>query len=144
MAHAGVAWSDHAMKILLIAAAGLLYSSTGVAAAPYVGEKPMKCTIQTVMVCNDPSTCVRGTAATVNLPPVLTVDVPSRLISGAATGRTIKIMSIDRGAGKMMLRGLDLQSLGIAWDLVVDEKSGTMSGAVLSQGGYLIFGRCAQ
>ena len=48
----------------------------------------MKCTIQTVMVCNDPSTCVRGMAAAVNLPPILTVDVPNKVIkviSGAAT-----------------------------------------------------------
>jgi hypothetical protein len=36
-----------------------------------------------------------------------------------------------------------VQTLGIAWDLVVDEKSGSMAGAVLSQGGYLLFGRCA-
>ena len=132
------------MKIWLIAAALLLYSSTGTAAAPYAGTTPMRCTIQTVMVCNDPSMCVRGTAATVNLPPVLIVDVGSRLISGAATGQTVKIMSIDRGAGKMMLRGLDVQTLGTAWDLVVDEKSGAMAGAVLSQGGYMIFGRCAE
>jgi hypothetical protein len=95
------------------------------------------------MVCDDPSTCVRGTAATVNLPPVLVVDVPKRLISGAATGRTIRITGVDRGAGKMILRGVDVQTLGMAWDLVVDEASGAMSGAVLSQGGYLVFGRCS-
>ena len=131
------------MRIVLIVAAWLLVFSSGAAAAPYAGTTAMKCTIQTVMVCNEPSTCVRGTAATVNLPPVLTVDVANKLISGAATGRTVQIISIDRGAGKMMLRGLDVQTLGIAWDLVVDEKSGTMAGAVLSQGGYLLFGRCA-
>ncbi|HEY7518835.1 MAG TPA: hypothetical protein VIE36_11140 [Methylomirabilota bacterium] len=130
------------MKIVLIVAALLLFGSEA-AAGPYAGATAMKCTIQTVMVCNEPSTCVRGTAATVNLPPVLTVDVGNKLISGAATGRTVQIISIDRGAGKMMLRGLDVQTLGIAWDLVVDEKSGSMAGAVLSQGGYLLFGRCA-
>ena len=131
------------MNIVLIVAAWLLVFSSGAAAAPYAGTTTMKCSIQTVMVCNEPSTCVRGTAATVNLPPVLTVDIANTLISGAATGRTVQIISIDRGAGKMMLRGLDVQTLGIAWDLVVDEKSGTMAGAVLSQGGYLLFGSCA-
>ena len=131
------------MKIVLIAAASLLSFTPGATATPYAGPTAMKCTIQTVMICNEPSTCVRGTAATANLPAVLNVDVANKLISGAATGRTIRIMSIDHGAGKMMLRGLDVQTLGIAWDLVVDEKSGTMAGAVLSQGGYLLFGRCA-
>jgi hypothetical protein len=79
----------------------------------------------------------------VNIPAVLVVDVDKRLISGAATGRTIQITAVDRGAGKMMLRGLDVQTLGIAWDVVVDEASGGMAGAVLSQGGYLLFGRCS-
>jgi hypothetical protein len=122
---------------------GVLVGGGAVAAAPYDGSVAMKCSIQTVMVCNDPSMCVRGTAATVNLPPVLTVDVANALITGAATGRTVKIMSVDRGPGKLMLRGLDVQTLGIAWSLVVDETSGAMSASVLSQGGYLMFGRCA-
>jgi len=112
-------------------------------AQPYDGSRPMSCAVQTVMVCNDPAMCVRGTAATVNIPRVLLVDVPNRLISGAATGRTIQITAVDRGAGKTMLRGLDVQALGIAWDIVVDEASGAMVGAVLSQGGYLVFGRCS-
>ena len=131
------------MRILIMTVLGVLIASGVVAAAPYDGSVAMKCTIQTVMVCNDPSMCVRGTAATVNLPPVLTVDVANALITGAATGRTIKIMSVDRGPGKLMLRGLDVQTLGIAWSLVVDENSGAMSASVLSQGGYLMFGRCA-
>jgi hypothetical protein len=126
-----------------MAAALLLCVGTAGAAGPYDGSTTMKCAIQTVMVCNDPSMCVRGTAATVNLPPVLVVDVPNRLIGGAVTGRTVRITSVDRGAGKMMLRGLDVQTLGVAWDIVVDETSGAMSGAVLSQGGYLVFGGCS-
>ena len=131
------------MRILINTVLGVLIGSGAVAAAPYDGSVAMKCSIQTVMVCNDPSMCVRGTAATVNLPPVLTVDVANALITGAATGRTVKIMSVDRGPGKLMLRGLDVQTLGIAWSLVVDETSGAMSASVLSQGGYLMFGRCA-
>jgi hypothetical protein len=128
---------------LLLAAAWLATPNVDAAAQPYDGSTTMQCAIQTVMVCNDPSMCVRGTAATVNIPPVLMVDVANRLISGAATGRTIRITAVDRGAGKTMLRGLDVQTLGIAWDLVVDEASGAMAGAVLSQGGYLVFGRCS-
>lgn len=125
--------------ILVLVAASMARAE----AQPYDGSRTMHCAIQTVMVCNDPSMCVRGTAATVNIPAVLVVDVDKRLISGAATGRTIQITAVDRGAGKMMLRGLDVQTLGIAWDVVVDEASGGMAGAVLSQGGYLLFGRCS-
>jgi hypothetical protein len=130
-------------RILALAAAWLAGASADAVAQPYDGSTTMKCAIQTVLVCNDPSMCVRGTAATVNIPPVLVVDVANRLISGAATGRTIRITGVDRGAGKLILRGLDVQTLGIAWDLVVDQASGAMSGAMLSQGGYLVFGSCS-
>src|SRR5262249_33806899 len=73
------------------------------AAPPYDGSKPMQCSISTVMVCSDPAVCVRGNAATVNLPPVINVDVGQKVISGAATGRTIKITSSEREAGRLLL-----------------------------------------
>jgi len=133
------------VRILAMVVIGVGCMTAVAGAAPYDGSTAMKCTIKAVMVCSAPSGdgCIRGTAATVNLPPVLDVDVGARLISGAATGRTIKIMSVDRGAGKIMLRGLEVHALGTAWDLVVDENSGTMAGAVVSRGGYLVFGTCA-
>jgi hypothetical protein len=103
----------------------------------------MKCAIQTVMVCDDPSVCVRGTAQTVSMPPVLTVDVGQRLISGGAIGRTAEITSTGQGAGKLMVAGSDLQTIGRIWGLVIEQKTGAMSGAVLSHGGgFIMFGAC--
>lgn len=117
--------------------------STAHAESPYDGSKPMQCTIQTVMSCDQPSSCVRGTAQTVLMPPVITVDVSQRLISGAATGRTVRITSTGQGAGKLMVAGQDLQTLGNMWGLVIEQKTGAMSGAVLSHGGgFLMFGAC--
>ncbi len=81
------------MRGLRIGLCALLLLAAAVAVAgaapPYDGSKPMQCSIETVMVCSDPNVCVRGSAATVNLPPSLNVDVGQRLISGAATGRTM-------------------------------------------------------
>jgi hypothetical protein len=100
----------------------------------------MQCAIETVMVCSDPSVCVRGTAATVNLPPGLTVDVGQRLISGAATGRTIKITSVNREGGRLLISGTETAGI---WTMAVVEDSGQMSGAVLARdGGFLLFGSC--
>jgi hypothetical protein len=127
----------------LVLATILVSVSAALAAAPFDGSTAMQCAIKTVMSCNDPSMCVRGTAATVNMPPVVTVDVVNRLISGAATGRTVRITSVDRGAGRMMLRGQESEALGVVWDVVVAEASGDMVGAVLSHGGFLIFGTCS-
>jgi len=122
----------------------LLASAPAAAAPPFDGSAPMRCAIQTVMVCHDPATCVRGTAATVNLPPAVTVDVGQRLVTGAATGRTAKITSVTREAGRLLLQGEELGLAGIAWDVVIAEASGAMSGAVLAHGGgFLMFGACS-
>lgn len=111
------------------------------AAPPYDGTKPMQCAIQTVMVCSDPSACVRGTAQTVNLPPVLNVDVGQRLISGAATGRTIKIAWVERQGGRLLVGGTEL---GGGWTMAVAEDTGTMSSAVIARsGGFMLFGSCS-
>jgi len=113
---------------------------TAGAAPPYDGSKPMQCAISTVMVCSDPSVCVRGNASTVNLPPVLNVDVGQKLISGAATGRTIKITSVEREGGRLLLSGSES---GGSWNLAVVEDSGAMSSVVLVRnGGFLMFGTC--
>ena len=125
---------------MLLLAAGV----TSAAAAPYDGSAPMKCAIDTVMICSDPSVCVRGTAATALLPPVLAVDVPNRRLSGDGSGRTIKIVWVGHGAGRMMLHGEEVVMSGTAWNMVVDETSGEMAGAALTQaGGFLVFGKCA-
>jgi len=43
-----------------------------------------------------------------------------------------------------MLHGEDLDLGGVAWNVVIVEDSGGMSGAVLSQGGgFLMFGACS-
>ena len=112
-----------------------------VAAPPYDGSKPMQCSIETVMVCSDPSVCVRGTAQTVNLPQVLNVDVANRLISGAATGRTIKIAWVNNDGGRLLIGGTEL---GGGWTMAVGADTGAMSSAVIVRsGGFLLFGKCS-
>ena len=129
----------------LYSAVVLLMSAAIAEAAPFDGSAPMKCAIQTVMICSDPSACVRGTAATALLPPVVNVDVPGRLLSGDAAGRKIKIVSIGQGGGRLMLHGEETEMSGTAWNVVVDQKSGALTGAVLTYvGGYLVFGSCAE
>jgi hypothetical protein len=123
----------------------LLAGVTTAWAAPYDGSAPMKCAIETVMICSDPSVCVRGTAATALLPPVMSVDVPNRRLSGDAAGRTVKIVSVGHGPGRLLLHGEDVTLSGTAWNVVVEEASGVMTGAVLTHaGGFLVFGKCTE
>ena len=132
------------MIILRIAISVLLLLSAAVAASaapPYDGTKPMQCAIKTVMVCSDPSVCVRGTAQTINLPSVLNVDVEQRLISGAATGRTVKIAWVERQGGRLLIGGTEM---GGGWTLAVAEDTGAMSSAVIARsGGFMLFGSCS-
>jgi hypothetical protein len=122
----------------------LVASVTTAYAAPYDGSTPMKCAIQTVMMCGDPSGCVRGTAESALLPPVINVDVPRRLLSGGGAGRTIKIVSVGHAPGRLVLHGEEIEMGGTAWNVVIEEASGAMRGAVLTRvGGYLAFGTCS-
>ena len=123
--------------LLLLAAA----VATAFAAPPYDGSKPMQCSIETTMICSDPSVCVRGNADTVGLPQVLNVDVGQRVISGAATGRTIKIAWVNNEGGRLLIGGTEL---GGGWTMAVVQDSGAMSSAVIVRsGGFLLFGSCA-
>jgi hypothetical protein len=133
------------MKVLRIGLSALLLVAAAVAIAgaapPYDGSKPMQCSIETTMICSDPTVCVRGNAQTVNLPSVLNVDVGQRLISGAATGRTIKIAWVNRAGGRLLIGGTEL---GGGWTMSVAEDSGVMSSAVIVRsGGFLVFGTCS-
>ena len=132
------------MKALRIGLSALLLLAAAVAASaapPYDGTKPMQCAIQTSMICSDPSVCVRGTADTVGLPAVLNVDVGQRLISGAATGRTIKIAWVNNDGGRLLVGGTELAG---GWTMSVGAESGVMSSAVIVRsGGFLLFGTCS-
>jgi len=130
------------VKAALLAAVVVVGVSVAHAQGPFDGSVPMKCAIETVMVCSSVS-CTRGTAQTVLLPPVLIVDVGQRLIGGSAQGRTARITSTGQGPGKLMIAGQDVETLGNMWGLVVEQKTGAMSGAILKHGdGLLLFGAC--
>src|SRR5205814_6731579 len=93
------------VRALMLVGILLVGASVADAAALYDGSVPMKCTIETVFVCHEAAMCTRGTAQTVSLPSVVTVDVGNRLISGSASGRTARITSFGRGAGQLMIHG---------------------------------------
>jgi hypothetical protein len=125
-------------------AAVLASASVAFAAPPYDGSTPMQCAIKTVMACSGPDSCVRGTAASVVLPSVLLIDVARRVASGDRAGRTVRITAVGRGGGRLMLHGEEIEIGGVAWNVVIMEASGEMTGAVLTEpGGYLMFGSCA-
>jgi len=137
-------YSLRSMTLVRLGTSALVLLALTVAAAaapPYDGSKPLKCSIETTMICSDPSVCVRGNADTVGLPAVLNVDVGQRVISGAATGRTIKIAWVNTDGGRLLIGGTEV---GGGWTMAVSQDSGAMSSAVLVRsGGFLLFGSCS-
>ena len=133
------------MKALALAVVLILAASAAHAAGPYDGSVPLSCRIEAVFTCSQPTDCVRGTAETVLLPPVLTVDVNRRVVSGDAAGRKAAITAVGHGNGRMLLHGDELQtSGGTAWNVVIEEASGSMTASVLAYGGgTLMFGVCS-
>jgi len=132
------------MNTALGMVSAVLLMITPAVAASLDGSARLNCAIQAVMVCHDQSSCVRGTAATVNMPATLKIDLGERMVTGAATGRTARITSVGRGEGRLLVQGEETGKRGIAWDVVIAEASGVMSGAVLShEGGFLMFGACS-
>jgi len=132
------------MRAICLAVALLISATAAWGASPYDGSAPMKCAIDTVMICSDPSICVRGNAATALLPAVVAVDVANRRLGPDAAGRTITIVSVGHGPGRLLLHGEEVAMSGTAWNVVIDETTGVMTGASLTpSGGLLIFGKCA-
>jgi hypothetical protein len=122
----------------------MVVSATAAYAAPYDGSTSMDCAIETVTACSGASVCVRGTADTVLLPPVVRVDVPGRVIMAGPAGGAVQIVGVGHGAGRLLLHGEDLATSAAAWNVIVDETSGAMTGAVVARvGGYLLFGTCS-
>lgn len=119
--------------------------ATARAAGPYDGSAAMSCRIQHVMSCSDSMICVQGTAATVLLPPVISVDVPNKRLGGGAAGRNARIVSVGQGGNRLVIHGEEVEMSGTAWNVAIDQKSGALTGAVLPHvGGYLVFGSCAE
>ena len=114
------------------------------AAAPSLSTAlSLQCAIQSVMACTEADSCVRGTAATVALPPVLEIDVKAGIVRGDRSGRTVRIASQGTGGGRLMFHGQEVEIGGRAWNVVVAAETGVMTAAVLCEpGGYLMFGRC--
>lgn len=65
------------------------------------------------MVCRDPSVCVHGSDQTVNLPPVLNVDVGQRLISGAQPAGPSRSPGSTAKAGGSWSEGPNLAAAGL-------------------------------
>ena len=134
------------MKILgrvsmVLAAAGIGLTPHGVGAAgKFDGSAPMLCVPTVVTECGAAGDCRRGTAASVNLPEFLTVDLKAMKVHAEGSGRESPIRNLEHLDGHVIIQG---GQNGRAWSMTIAEDTGKMSSTIsTSHEGFIIFGAC--
>src|SRR5262249_19222113 len=119
-----------------------LASHQATAAGKADGSVPLVCVPLSVTECGADDECQRGTAASVNLPQFLRVDINAMTIRAVEEGRESTIGSLTRVNGKLILQGVQGMH---GWTLIIAEDTGHMSATISRAGeGYIIFGSCTQ
>jgi len=130
------------LGIVLWVAGICLASHQGAVAGQTDASVPLLCVPLAVTECGADDGCQRGTAASVNLPHFLRVDVHAMTIRAVEEGRESPIGSQTRLNGKLILHGVQGER---GWTLMIAEDTGQMSATIAGAGeGYIIFGSCTR
>jgi hypothetical protein len=125
------------VPITLALLIGLLFASA--AHAGFDGSKPFLCAITETVTCNEAGDCERGSAADVNLPDFVTVDVPGKMLREHGDGdRSSPITSSQTIGGELVLPGVQDH----AWSAIVTPQGRFRASAAGGEGGFLLFGVC--
>jgi hypothetical protein len=128
---------------VILWAVGICLTPPQVAAASKAdGSVPLVCVPLAVTECGADDECQRGTAASVNLPHFLRVDVKTMTVRAVEEGRESPIGSLARVNGKLLLQGVQGAH---GWTLIIAEDTGQMAATIATpMTGYIIFGSCTQ
>jgi hypothetical protein len=101
---------------------------------------PMRCVPTVVTECGAEGECRRGTAASVNLPEFLKVDLKAMKVYAEGTGRDSPIRNLEHLNGILIIQG---GQNGRGWTMTIGEETGRMSSTIsTSDEGFVIFGAC--
>ena len=113
----------------------------GGAAGKHDGSVPLLCAPTVVTECGPDGDCQRRTAASVNLPQFMKVDVKAMKVLSEETGRDSPIRNVEHVDGSLIIQG---GQNGRGWTMTIAEDTGSMSAAVTAPGeGFIVFGACA-
>jgi hypothetical protein len=133
------AWTGPA----LIAAAVLLAVPAPSRADDLTGADRILCSAGSIMMCWDDGTCDTGSAADLNVPQFIEIDLKERRMSttkASGENRSTEIVNLKRDAGQIVLQGYEK---GRAFSFVIVEKTGVVSVAVAADGrSVAMFGAC--
>lgn len=120
-----------------------LSRSPGEAAGKFDGSAPLLCVPTIVIECaadGPEGECKRRTAASVNLPQFLNVDLKAMKVHSDGGARHSPIRNIEHLGGNLIIQG---GQDGRGWTLTISEQTGRMSATISADGeGFVVFGAC--
>lgn len=133
------------MKIRSIAAAAaLLSAAASPAGAALDGTQPLMCAPTDIVSCEEGRPCGKETPASLNVPPVLRLDLAKGQITGTRPNGAALAAAIDKVQHveqRMVLQGVES---GVMWGMLIAEDSGEMTlTAAGEKVGFVAFGTCA-
>ena len=99
------------------------------------------CGLFTVAECGDSGDCQRRTAASVELPAFIKIDVPQkRLVAADESKESTPIEHVKHLEGRLVLQGGEG---GRGWSAVVNEETGQLSATVVDENvAFVVCGAC--
>ena len=119
------------------------FLSTSVSAGGLDGSSDIVCALTEVVGCVEQGSCLQGRAKGFDLPGLFILDAEKKVIqnnfeSGDKSVSPVKGM--ERSGDHLVLQGVEN---GRGWDIAINVKTGTMSGAVVGDAvSILVFGVC--
>ena len=128
--------------IVLFGLAGVVLAAPA-RADELTGSDRFLCSAGSASACCDDGQCASGTAAELNIPQFIEVDVANKRVSttkASGLNRTSPIDNLKRADGRIVLQGVENER---AYSIVIDESSGEMSAAIAASGcNVTVFGAC--
>jgi hypothetical protein len=131
----------HSIRIGIMIAA---VTTSGLAQAATLDDHTsLICALVDMNSCVVGEVCQRESAAALNLPAVVKIDIGAKSIIGQridGPGQTTPIGNVQHNDQGLVLQGVDGQR---SWNAVVNDEGGLSIAAIGPDGAFLIFGECA-
>lgn len=119
------------------------FLSTSVSAGGLDGSSDIVCALTDVVGCVEQRSCVQGSAKGFDLPGLFILDAKNKVVRGSYESgekSVSPVKNMERSGDHLVLQGVEN---GRGWDIAIDVKTGTMSGAVVGDAvSILVFGVC--
>ena len=124
-------------------ATAIVLLSTAAFADDLTGSDRFICSVDSVSACCDDGECASGTAAELNLPQFIEIDLAAKRVNttkASGMNRTTPIENLKRVHGQIFMQGVENDR---AFSFVLDEKTGEITGTVAqTMCSIKAFGKC--